>query len=245
MELRIVATGSHGNTYVLTDKTGRLLMLDCGVPMPEIWRAVGYKTAALDFCLVTHAHLDHSASAKKMLDAFMPVTMSSLTAQQLNIPLSSPMLKVRNENETLNVGNWTIQPFSTFHDAVGSLGYLIYNKADDITLAYVADSGHIKYTFPKLNVLISECNYDNSIEQRKDEIADRYLRLRESHMSLDRLVSYLDKAKMPNLRNVVIVHLSDSNSNEAHMLDELRKKTGVTVDAAREGLTINLDKVPF
>jgi hypothetical protein len=64
-------------------------------------------------------------------------------------------------------------------------------------------------------------------------------------MSLDRLVSYLDKAKMPNLRNVVIVHLSDSNSNEAHMLDELRKKTGVTVDAAREGLTVNLDKVPF
>ena len=176
----------------------------------------------------------------------MPVTMSSLTAQQLNIPLSSPMLKIRNENETLNVGNWTIQPFNTFHDAVGSLGYLIYNKVDDITLAYVADSGHIKYTFPKLNVLISECNYNvETIEQRKDEIADRYLRLRESHMSLDRLVSYLDKAKMPNLRNVVIVHLSDTNSSEAHMLEELRKKTGVIVDAARSGMVINLDSVPF
>ena len=57
MELRVTATGSTGNCLILQDKTGRLLMLDCGVPMPEIWRAVGYKTAALDFCLVTHHHL--------------------------------------------------------------------------------------------------------------------------------------------------------------------------------------------
>lgn len=246
MELRVTATGSKGNAMVLADKTGRLLMLDCGIPMQDIYRAVGFNAAALDICLVSSYHGDHSKSAKKMLDAFMPVSMSSLTATNLGIPFNAPTLKIRNEAQSFVIGNWRIIPFSTFHDSPGSLGYLIENTAEGIKIAYVGESGFIKYTFPDLNVLIAECNFDeDTIESHKQDMAERYLRVRESHMSLKRLRSYLDKSPMPNLRQIVLVHLSDSNSSEQRMLEELRAQTGVTVTAAREGLVLDLNQVPF
>lgn len=246
MELRIVATGSHGNTYILQDKTGRMLMLDCGIAMQDIYRAVGFNAAALDICLCSSFHGDHSKAAKKMLDSFMPVSMSSLTAQNLGIPFSEPTLKIRNEGQLVHMGNWRIVPFSTFHDAAGSLGYLIENTVEGIKIAYVGESGYIKYTFPDLDVLIVECNHNlEDIDQHREDMADRYLRVRESHMSLKRLRSYLEKSPMPKLRHIVLVHLSDSNSNEEKMLEELRAQTGILVTAAREGLTVNLDKVPF
>jgi len=246
MKLKVHASGSSGNLATLTDSTGSILMLDCGVALQKVYRALEFKTNALALCLVSSYHGDHSKSAKAMVDAFLPVTMSSLTAQNLGISLLSATVLIRNEGQVIERGNWTIKPFDAFHDALGSLGYLIRNKVDDITLAYAPDTGYIKFKMPSLNVLIVECNFDlESIEQRKEEIADRYLRVRESHMSLDRLKAYLAKSPMPELRNIVLVHLSDGNSNEQKMVSEIEKHTGVNVTAAREGLTVNLDKVPF
>lgn len=246
MELRIVSTGSKGNAYVLTDSQGHMLMLDCGVTMQEVLRAVRYNTAALDICLCTHSHADHSKSAKNMLQAYLPVSMSALTAQQLDISYNDPLLKIRNEGEMLIVGSWNIRPFETFHDSPGSLGYLIENTIDKVKIAYVTDTGYIKYIFPDLNVLITECNFDeDTIESNKEKIEDRYLRVRETHMSLKRLKSYLSKSQMPNLRKIVLVHLSDNNSNESKMISELKLQSGIDVEAARDDTVICLDAAPF
>lgn len=246
MQLTVHSTGSRGNLYTLTDKTGSILMLDCGVPLQMVYKALAFNTNALATCLCSSFHGDHSKAAKAMLNAFMPVSMSSLTAQGLGISFNEPTLKIRNEGQMLNVGNWNIRPFDTFHDSPGSLGYLIENKAEDMKLVYVGESGYIKYTFPDLDVLIVECNHNlEDIDQHRQDMADRYLRVRESHMSLKRLKSYLEKSPMPKLRHIVLVHLSDSNSNEEKMLEELRAQTGITVTAAREGLNVDLNQVPF
>jgi len=246
MKLKVHASGSSGNLATLTDSTGSVLMLDCGVPLQKVYRALEFNTNALALCLVSSYHGDHSKSAKAMVDAFLPVTMSSATALQLGINYaSSPTLRIKNDRQEMTVGNWHIIPFETFHDSLGSLGYLIRNREDFSTVAYIPDTGYIRHTFPTLNALIVECNHDSSIEDHKEEIADRYLRVRESHMSLDRLKAYLAKSPMPELRNIVLVHLSDSNSNEQKMVSEIEKQTGVTVTAAREGLELSLDIVPF
>ena len=46
MELLIAGTGSSGNCYLLRE-TNSLLMLDCGVSVESIYRAVNYNMAAL------------------------------------------------------------------------------------------------------------------------------------------------------------------------------------------------------
>jgi len=245
MIAKIIATGSSGNSILLKDTSGRGILLDAGLSLDSILQGIDFSPNSVDLVLVTHHHLDHLKAVPDMLDAFMPVAMSTLTAEHLPLYSDYATLRICEEGETMTVGNWIIKPFDAFHDAPGSLGYLIYNKTDDMTVAYVADTGYIKYIFPSLNVLITECNYDDTIESNREEVEDRYLRLRESHMSLGRLKSYLSKAKMKDLRKIILIHLSDQNSNEKKMVSEISAQTGVEVKAARQGMEICLDECPF
>jgi len=246
MQLHVFATGSHGNCYVLKDKAGKMLMLDCGVPMQAVYRAVDFNTTALDACLCGHFHSDHLKAAKDMLRAFMPVYMTGLTAELGKIDRHSPTLHICREDDQLKIGNWRVLPFPTYHDAPGSVGFLIRHTEEDVTVAYVTDTGFIKYVFPNLNVLLVECNYiDDLIDEHKDDIGERYMRLKETHMGLNRLKSYLGKVDKSQLRHVVLLHMSDSNSDALRMQTEIHALTGAEVHIADAGLQINLDEVPF
>ena len=246
MQLEIFATGSTGNCIVLKDNKGRMLMLDCGIPMQAIYRAVGFKPTALDACLASHVHADHLKAAPEMLKAFMPVYMSSMTAELGKIDKLSPTLRLAEEGKPIRVGKWVIQPFETYHDSPGSLGFLIRHVEAAITVCYAPDTGYLKYVFPNLNVMLVECNYiDDIIDARKDELAERYLRLKSTHLSLARLKSYLQKVDKTCLRQIVLLHLSDSNSDADRMCREIHELTGAEVSIADAGMTINLDECPF
>ena len=246
MELHVFATGSTGNCYVLKDKNGKMLMLDCGVPMQAVYRAVDFKSTALDACLVSHHHSDHLKAAKDMLRAYMPVYMTGLTAELGQIDRHSPTLHICREDDQLKIGNWRVLPFDTYHDAPGSVGFLIRHTEEDVTVAYVTDTGFIKYVFPNLNVLLVECNYiDDIIDEHKGDIGERFMRLKETHMSLHRLQSYLSKVDKSQLRHIVLLHMSDNNSDAERMQTEIHALTGAEVHIADAGLQINLDECPF
>ena len=246
MQLHIFATGSTGNCYVLKDNAGRMLMLDCGVPMQAVYRAVDFKTTALDACLCSHVHSDHLKGARDMLRAFMPVYMTGLTAELGKIDRHSPTLHICREDEQLKIGKWRVLPFDTYHDAPGSVGFLIKHTEEEVTIAYVTDTGHIKYVFPNLNVLLVECNYiDDIIDGNREDIGERFMRLKETHMGLNRLKSYLSKVDKSQLRHVVLLHLSDSNSNAEQMQKDVHELTGADVHIADAGMIVNLDETPF
>ena len=189
---------------------------------------------------------DHLKAAPDLLKMYMPVFMSSLTAELGKIDKWSPTLRLAEEGSVYRVGNWLIHPFQTYHDAPGSLGFMILHREELTGIVYATDTGYIKYVFPGMNVLLTECNYtDELLEQNKEAIGDRYLRLKETHMGLDRLKSYLAKVDKTCLRQIVLLHLSDSNSDAERMLREIRQLTGCTVCVADSGIQINLDETPF
>ena len=73
MKLEIFATGSKGNCIVLTDNKGRMLMLDCGIPIQAVYRAVGFNPTALDACLVSHHHAGYVILLADLHQAFLEV----------------------------------------------------------------------------------------------------------------------------------------------------------------------------
>ena len=56
MELKVIGTGSSGNSYALTHNNS-MLLLDAGVSVNDIYAAVNYNMANLNGALISHHHL--------------------------------------------------------------------------------------------------------------------------------------------------------------------------------------------
>jgi len=50
---------------------------------------------------------------------------------------------------------------------------------------------------------------------------------------------------LSQVNNIVLIHLSDSNSDEIQFQNEVSELTGKNVTVASNGMTINFNKTPF
>lgn len=57
MRVKCLATGSSGNCHVLINKSGDILLLDCGIPIKDIKIGIDFQVSKIVGCLVTHSHL--------------------------------------------------------------------------------------------------------------------------------------------------------------------------------------------
>jgi ribonuclease BN (tRNA processing enzyme) len=131
------------------------------------------------------------------------------------------------------------------------LGFLIHHPESGVIL-FLTDSYFSTYKFDgvALNNVIIEANYDQVILDRKMEGGEepRFLRDRvvQSHMSLETCKGILVANDLSAVHHIVLIHLSDRNSDEVAFTKEIRELTGKTVTVARPGLTIpNFNKTPF
>ncbi len=128
-------------------------------------------------------------------------------------------------------------------------GYLIQYKPTGEKLLYATDTYYIKYKFSKLNYLLLECNYNKEIakENAKNGVINktRYSRLLESHFSLDNLIKFLKSNDLTYAKNIVLCHLSDTNSNQKIMQSTVYETTGIPTTIATPGLNLELRLYPF
>ena len=110
--------------------------------------------------------------------------------------------------QQFNIGNFTILPFDTQHDAAEPLGFLIQYNPTKERLLYATDTYYIKYKFNKLNYLLIECNYnkEKAKENEQGRVINktRYTRLLESHMSLENLLKFLQANDLRNVKNIIL-----------------------------------------
>jgi phosphoribosyl 1,2-cyclic phosphodiesterase len=67
----------------------------------------------------------------------------------------------------------------------------------------------------------------------------------QSHMSLETCREALQSNDLRAVNNIVLIHLSDQNSNADEFRREIQESTGKTVHIAGKGMTLNFNKTPF
>ena len=249
MRLYVAATGSAANTYVLSAGDGESLILDAGASVKTVLPAIP-DVRKVRGCLITHEHQDHCrhwqeygkrgiriVSSLKTLEALNPYG-------ELNLSLLHSKVTINPLVDVLRFGSFSVMAFTVQHDAVEPVGYLIRYNPTGEQLVYATDTYYLKWTFPNINYWIMECNY---CEDLIDGEADKTLvnRLRESHMSLRRLVDVFKANDTTEAAKVVLVHLSDKRSDEARMIREVSAVTDAEVVAAHNGDLIDLERTPF
>jgi len=231
MDIQVLASGSRGNCYRVTDgKTA--LLLDCGIPFAEIRKTLDYRTSEIAACLLTHEHGDHARAVKDVLKAGIDVYTSQGAARAL--ALESHRLHTVKSKSRFVVGSWSILPFDTVHDAAEPLGFML--DSGDERLLFATDTAYLRYRFPELTHIMLECNYDLALLKANvaaglvsSEVKRRVLK---SHMSLETAKNMLKANDLRRVREIILIHLSDDNGNAQRFKNEIARITGKVVRIA-------------
>lgn len=246
MKLKVIGSGSKGNAYILENKEEALL-IECGVKIDKIKQALNFNISKVYGCIVTHEHADHSLSINELMKLGINVYASEDTFRKVAYNIKSTRQKVIKVNTTYQIGNFQILPFDAQHD-VPTFGFIIYHPECGRVL-FLTDSFYCKYTFPGLNNIIVEANYSKKIIDSKFGIGSdkEFLRNRilKSHFSLENCKELLKANDISSVNNIVLIHLSDTNSDEELFKREVTELTNKNVYVASNGMEIKFDKTPF
>ena len=218
MRFTSLASSSHGNAYIISDKETRIL-LECGCSRKKLQQLAGFSLTAFDACIVSHEHKDHSGCVADLIKAGLPVYMSQGTAETLGVELVTAI----QHGEQFTIGSIDVVPFATFHDAAEPLGFLFKSRIDGDVLAFATDTVNLAYRFPGVNILAIEANYDREILERSEKLPDKVRhRITNSHMEIETLCRYLRDLDLSACREIYLLHLSDAMSNEGRFLWRVR-----------------------
>ncbi len=230
MDIQIIASGSTGNAYRISDGDTALL-LDAGIPINRIQAGLQYRVTSLQGCLVTHCHQDHSKAANDLAKMGVDVYTSQGTIDANK--LTGHRIKAVKSLQEIKVGSFLVLPFDVQHDAPEPLGFLVTSTKTGEKLLYFTDTYYLKYKFRGLTHIMGECNYD--MESMRRSVEAGYIppelapRIIKSHMSLEHLMDMLRANDLSQVRQIYLLHLSTNNSNAERYRAEIQRLTGAEV----------------
>lgn len=234
--IKILATGSKGNSYIV-QAGEEILLLELGIPFKETLKGLNFNLNNVVGCLVSHKHKDHSQGIKQALKYGLNVYCNQNVTE--NIKNESRRIKVLEPLKKFAVGGFTILPFDCKHtDNDGAecpnLGFLIQHKELGKIL-FATDTYYLKYTFSDVDHILIECNYT---EKDLEDLPNYRARVLKSHMSLETLKGTLKAWNLNNTKDITLVHLSEANGEPKYFKEEIEKTTGCIVNIAAPGLEI-------
>ena len=223
MKLIVVGTGSSGNCYLLTNGE-ETLILEAGMPFLDVKKALDFKVTNIVGLVCSHSHNDHAGHLREYTKAGIK-TFTPWKGEDLG--------KFR------TFGGFTVFAFPAVHD-VPCFSFIIIHR-DMGRLAFIIDTEKVRYNLKdnNFNHILVEANYDKrmvSAEESKWKI-DHIVR---GHMELQTTKQFLEATKTPKLRNVVLIHLSDTNSDNKLFHDEVSEVVDCPVYVAEKGMEIDL-----
>jgi phosphoribosyl 1,2-cyclic phosphodiesterase len=248
MNLIVLGSSSKGNCYLLSSES-EVLIIECGVNISEIKKALNFSFAKVVGCVLTHEHMDHAKSAKEMMQMGINLYTSRGTIRSLALDINHHRLKTIKAGEAVQIGSFKILPFKTQHDVAEPLGFII-NHPETGNILFITDSFYVENTFRNLHNVIIEANFSQDIidEKVRNGASPEFLRNRifKSHMSLETCKKTLKANDLSKVNNIVLIHLSDGNSNATQFREEIEGLTGKNVHVADAGIIIeNFNKQAF
>lgn len=224
MKFESLASSSHGNAYIVSDRDTRIL-IECGVTHKKLQQLSGFQISEFDACLVSHEHKDHSGCVTKLIAGGTPVYMSEGTALALGLEGATlDAAEAMEHKSQFAVGTIDIVPFTTFHDAKEPLGFLFRSRIDGDILAFATDTVNLAYRFPGVNILAIEANYDKEILAQCEKMPEKVRhRITNTHMEIDVLCNYLRSLDLSQCREIYLLHLSDATSREWSFINKVRR----------------------
>lgn len=244
MNLHVIGTGSGGNCYLFKPENGKALVVDIGITYSIFLQAINFNLDQIGFFLITHEHGDHSKGFKDIEKTGKTILCSKGTKEKLS-PKGQNVIAVE-PSKTYKKDGFSFTPFKVEHDAAEPFGFLIEHPEMGKTV-FVTDAIAIPYKFDAIDHFVIEANYCEEIIEKKLGQGKKFLqdRVITNHMSFQTSLQFLKRTDLKSVKNIVFIHLSDSNSNEARFKETTIVEISTNPHIAFNGQVINLNKNPF
>lgn len=245
MRLNVLGSDSNGNCYILqTDKEA--LIIEAGVRFSEVKKALKWQLSKVVGAVITHEHNDHA----KYVRDFVSNGITVLALPSVFRAKGIDSLSFRKEIEPMHgyiVGSFRVFAMPVCHD-VPCVGFIIEHE-DMGRMLFVTDTMMLEYRVPGLNHILMEANYAEDILDAKIEAGSVPLsmkpRLIHSHMEIETTKGILRANDLSGVNEIVLIHLSNGNSDERRFVREVQETSGKPVYAAVAGLELNLSINPY
>lgn len=245
MNLHVLGSSSRGNCYVL-ETAAEALVLEAGVRMQDIKRALHFNVRKCVGAFVTHAHNDHAGYVREVASSGVTVLALSNVFASHGLE-NAPFTKVIQPNKCYKLGNFRVRTLPVQHD-VPCLAYVV-SHPDMGKLLFATDTVAFPYVVKGLNTILLEANYaDDIVEQN---IVNGVMpaamrpRLLNSHLEIEETKAILADTDLSQVNNIILIHLSDNNSDEQRFVREVTQTTGRPVYAANAGQVYDISLKPF
>ena len=230
MEIKVIASGSKGNSYALTSsQTRQTLLIECGTNPSTTVRQFDN----IQGCLVSHEHNDHARYSKMITQKYcIPIYTSFGTSTK--IEAEKRRVHILRANQRKTIGTFEVMPFMIHHDAMEPMGFYIMDNSNGERMIFATDTYYLDFVFASLHYIMIECNYDTDLLMSNvdDNVtaADQCKRLIESHMSFTNVKNFLEANDMTKVREIHLLHLSMKNADKEKFISELTERYGGLID---------------
>lgn len=232
MNIQVIGSSSAGNCYVVSEGSSKI-MIEAGVSWKRVKEALDFKTHELEFVLSAHRHADHSKYLKDAVGAGINCYMNADTAEARG--LSGHRVNIIEPGKRYVIGDWQIRTFAAVHD-VPCLGFLIQSPQGE-RLVYLSDSSYSPFTFRNINYWMVEINFcketlDANVKNGSVPVEHKN-RLLRFHLSLETAVDLFKANDLSHTKQIILLHLSEGNSDEALIKKTIQQITGKPVYIAQ------------
>lgn len=222
MRVCTLASSSKGNCTVVWNER-QTILIDCGINRTRIedeLAMLGIDPHNISALLITHEHSDHIAGAKLLLKKYQNIKVFvyqpayQVILSKLEV---SPDRVIPFSNTGFMIGDFRIESFPLYHDAVACVGYSIYEG--DQKMSILTDSGVLTERLLSClygsKLVILESNYEESMlwgnpeypMHLKQRIDGKFGHL--SNVWASRAVADL---VAHGVKQIVLAHLSEKNN---------------------------------
>lgn len=233
--LKVVGSGSKGNTYII-EAGGEHLLLDLGCKWNDILNGLNHNISNT-YALCTHVHQDHSKSIPNALKSQIQVFSNQDVAEKFQ------GVKALQPKKKYKIGNFTVMPLEVEHNSY-CFAYIVEHEEIG-KLVYATDLTHFPYKIKGVTTLLIEAN--NSEDIIIDHLCDNEVirSMSENHMEINETIKAIRNNISLDLNNIILCHLSDGQSDEKLFKQLIFDEFGIMSYVAERGLEVTINKDEF
>lgn len=225
-----LTSSSAGNCTIISNSS-TAVMIDAGISLKKVLSLCA--DIKLDALFITHEHADHIKSAGTIARKFkIPVYIPELSyLEKKELFTDCEIHFIEGGAETI-IKDLSVTAFSTKHDSVASVGFIITDLLTGKKYGHLTDTGTItpliKLAMENCDAYFIESDYDEEVLDKNEHYSDILkIRIRSplGHLSNTQSLTFIrDCINFASTQFLIIGHLSKKNNSPEILREAINKK---------------------